>query len=370
MPSTLPAGTTKSPAERKLKPRTTNVLGLNPSAQEPDSASDDEDEEAKLASTISTTPQAGLTYEYLGRTATLRTAAEIAAWVTERRKRYPTAARVEQAKKETEEKRKKWEEEKKANTEVRRLQREVYEKEEEKGKRQVEDGLGKGEGTESEVAEKARLKTAKLLKKAAKAQKQLEKAQNALKKAQDAASTAPGGGEPSTESDEHFADTTDRKVPHDNAQPRAIEDSDASSVLTDVESDDEDTSSSGSSSEDSSESESESAPEVLTTKRTAPDRVLAPPRTRPNQTANPAFANLCRNMLKTGQCKHGKKCLYSHELPDGHQVAKKERKEVSAVTGRPKRKRLWEIMVEKEEEEERRQLLKVIVELGNEGLLE
>ena len=55
-----------------------------------------------------------LQFEYKGRTASLRTAAEIAAWIAERKKNYPTQAKAEAAKKESAEKKRKWVEDEEA----------------------------------------------------------------------------------------------------------------------------------------------------------------------------------------------------------------------------------------------------------------
>lgn len=360
-PRTPPAlaGAPESPTERKPKPRITNILGLNPSTQDPESASDDEDEEAKLASTITAASKTDLTYEYRGQTATLKTSAEIAAWIAERRKRYPTAAKAEQAKKEAEEKKRKWGEEKKANIEARRLQRDEYEKRKEseaKVPRWMNESSKppvEAKGKEDDAAEKARLKTEKLIKKAAKTQKQLAKAQDVLKKAQKASAS---NTTPNTifEDEQGIAGILDGQAAYPGVH--SSKSSDASSILTD--SDDEETSSSGSSSEESSNS----APETQTTKRTAPDRVSLPPR-------GPALQNVCRNMMKSGICKHGKKCKYSHVLPESLRGPDQKRVDVSQVTGRLKRKGLWEVMVEKEREEERRVVLKAIMEMGERGFL-
>jgi Nuclear fragile X mental retardation-interacting protein 1 (NUFIP1)/Zinc finger C-x8-C-x5-C-x3-H type (and similar) len=351
--------------EKKLKLRTTNILGLNPSTQDPDSAPDDEDEEAKLASIITTTSQIGLTYEYNGQTATLKTPADIAAWVAERRKRYPTAAKAEQAKEKAEEKKRKYDEELIAKSKARRQQREEYEKKKEseaKVARWIQGGTVAVKEKEDDAAEKARLKTEKLIERAAKTQKKLVKAQNALKKAQQASASKQT---PNTtfEDEEGFSGIMDGHAEYPSMQQsKSVDDLDVSSALTDDS--DEATSSSGSSSE---ESDSESAPDVRTTKRAAPDRVLPPP--RPTPPLGLALQNLCRNMMNSGVCKHGKRCKYSHVLPENLQPPAKERVEVSQVTGRPKRKGLWEIMVEKEKEEERRQVLRAVVELGDKGLL-
>jgi len=80
------------PAPKKRKP--TNFLGLTPSgldAYGSDSDSDaDIDEEAALASA-----GGALQIEYNGQTMSLGSKAEIKAWIEERKKRWPTKARVE-----------------------------------------------------------------------------------------------------------------------------------------------------------------------------------------------------------------------------------------------------------------------------------
>jgi hypothetical protein len=80
-----------------------NLLGLTPTKVDPDSEpEDDEGEEARLAGQNKVS--SGLEIEYGGNNIILRTAAEIAAFIAERKKRYPTQAKVDAAKKEAEEK--------------------------------------------------------------------------------------------------------------------------------------------------------------------------------------------------------------------------------------------------------------------------
>lgn len=389
-PSDILPGAPKIPAEKKRKARTSNILGLNPSMQGPESDEDDEDEEANPG--IITT--SGVAFEYNGRVATLKTPDEIAAWIADRKKRFPTAAKAAHAKEEAQEKQKKWEEEKKANQEARRLQRESYEQEKAAKLQAVrgqkvagrlnptETVKDNGEWTDkvSDAAEKARLKTEKLIKKAAKAQKKLTKAQEALKRAQGVGqmvestqSTAEGSN------DQVMGDVLTGGVVSQIAsedQPvklsPTIDDSDVSSILTSDGEDDEATSSSGSSSDSSSDSDSDAAPEVLTTKRKAPDRVAPPPRVPASTTSTSTQLISCRNMMKYGRCNAGPKCRFSHdpnqEVEVVMQTRSRKRKEIQ-VTGRPKRKGLWEVMVEKEKEEEARAVLRVIVEMGEKGML-
>lgn len=415
IPSAILPVTPKIPAEKKLKARTSNTLGLNPSAQglASEDEDEDEDEEAKLATTTTAAGQSGVAFEYAGQKATLKTPAEIAAWIADRKKRFPTAAKVEQAKKEAQEKQEKWEEEKKANQEARRLRRETYEREkvarlqevartQEAAKAQevvgrlntTESAKAPSEGSmkASEAAEKARLKTEKLIKKAAKAQRNLAKAQDALRKAQGAAaphaateSIAVGSIDQMVGSIPDGEATLDITTTRDPSNiPPGLDDSDASSVLTDIDSpvEDEETSSSDSSSSDSSsDSGSDSAPETLTTKRTAPDRVPPPPRAAAAAAATASastYPEPCRTMAKFGKCPRGKNCRFSHDPDLASPAAKqtrpdqagKQRDATSQVTGRPKRKGLWEIMVGREKEEEARQVLRAIVEMGEKGMFE
>lgn len=361
--------------EKKPKPRTSNILGLNPSSQGPDSDEDDEDEEANLAA--STAPTAGVSFEYNGQAATLKTTAEIAAWIADRKKCFPTAAKAAQAKQDSEARQKKWEEEKKANQEARRLQRESYEQEKAaklqevaRGKRVVgwlnaTEMAAKGPSGESpglpDAAEKARVKTEKLVQKAAKAQRKLAKAQDALRKAQVAAlfsasvKPAAEGSDGRVQNDGPTGKVTSETANDDELNeviPTLDDDSDASSILTS----DEETSSSGSS------SDSDAAPESLTTKRTAPDRVAAPPRVP----SNASHMIPCRNMMKYGQCRAGKKCRFSH---DPNVVVELTRAGKPQVVGRQRRKGLWEVMVEREREEEARMVLGVIMGMGEGGML-
>ena len=146
-------------------------------------------------------------------------------------------------------------------------------------------------------------------------------------------------------------------------------------------SDSESTSSSApSSSISESESESDSVPEQSTSKRLHPTRVPPPPRRPPINTQH-----LCRSMLATGHCKRGAGCQYSHDLPDTlpsldeRKGKLKEKRKVRlgkvkamGVTIAPvkeRRKGLWQVMVEKEQEEERKQVLRAIVFMGENGML-
>ncbi|MDI1491372.1 MAG: hypothetical protein OHK93_002581 [Ramalina farinacea] len=79
-----------------------NALGLTPASLGYETSSeeeDDVDEETKLASAAINAPSNPqvLSISYRGRTHVLRSAEDFASWVEERRKRYPTKAKVEAA---------------------------------------------------------------------------------------------------------------------------------------------------------------------------------------------------------------------------------------------------------------------------------
>ncbi|KAB2572534.1 hypothetical protein BFW01_g4126 [Lasiodiplodia theobromae] len=77
------------------------MLGLTPRGDmHEDSEEDDADEEAKFKSMGGV-----LQFEYKGKSSTLKTPEDIAAWIEERRKRFPTKQRIAQKQKEEEEKR-------------------------------------------------------------------------------------------------------------------------------------------------------------------------------------------------------------------------------------------------------------------------
>ncbi|KKZ60327.1 hypothetical protein EMCG_04941 [[Emmonsia] crescens] len=89
--------------KHKKKKRKYNQLGLTPKTEEHESSEeeDDVDEETKLSQTVAT---GELKFSYKGQTSTLQSPTDIAAWLEERKKKYPTRARVEERLKEAEEK--------------------------------------------------------------------------------------------------------------------------------------------------------------------------------------------------------------------------------------------------------------------------
>ena len=179
----------------------------------------------KLASTITNNANI-VQFEYNGRIATLRTAAEIATWVAERRKRYPTQAKAEAAKKEAAEKKQKWVEEKKKREEAakaKRAEREQAQKEElrlkalESKKKKAEEKARKkaGKTRQDEIeedenheikAKKARIKADKLRLKAEKAELKVLEAEAAARKARDRRTSLQSSA--STQDELNFKDSS------------------------------------------------------------------------------------------------------------------------------------------------------------------
>ena len=83
----------------KKKKRTHNQLGLTPRTEDHESSEEEDvDEESNLAANQpQVLERGGLQFSYNGRRATLNSPAEIAAWIEERKRRFPTRARVEEA---------------------------------------------------------------------------------------------------------------------------------------------------------------------------------------------------------------------------------------------------------------------------------
>ncbi|KAI5284852.1 hypothetical protein KEM54_001018, partial [Ascosphaera aggregata] len=188
LPSRPPIPTDLSRNQRKRR-RKHNQLGLTPRTHEQEQPSseddnqnqnenedvkniadnavghdddDDNDEESRLTQTLPTS--APLQFTYRGRTSKLQSAADIQAWIEERKKRYPTRARVERKKKEAEEKKAKIEE-------AKRLQKQERNRVKMEQKMQPNDTLN--------ATAKARLKAEKLRKKLLKEEAKVARAEAA-----------------------------------------------------------------------------------------------------------------------------------------------------------------------------------------------
>ncbi|KAF7594258.1 hypothetical protein BBP40_009810 [Aspergillus hancockii] len=383
-----PADATRKPKKKKRKH---NQLGLTPKTEEHESSGeeDDADEESRLA-LGGADVAAPLQFTYRGRTATLQSPTEIAAWIEERKKRFPTKAKVE-------EKKKAMEEAKKAKEEALR-QKELSRKQEIK---KTQKDQQQADTNPVDAAEKAKRKADKLRRKLMKEQKKVEKAEADAERArmrveelqrgaadtnEDTACSPTQDGQPPGKPESQIDTTPDQeKVASESqgeqsapgptlAEPtdtvvtvatpgpksnveHAMEDANGDAVLSSDVSDDSDwTSSSGSSdsSSDSEESDSDSAPEEATSRREGPEQVAPPPRE--------GRKKLCRNFARTGRCQRGDKCKFLHEKPDRGAKAKPVEKKG--------RKGLLQALYDRQKEENDRKVMETIVWLGDNGFLD
>lgn len=328
LPSKPPpaADATRKPKKRKRKQ---NQLGLTPKTEEHESSSEEEDvdEESKLA-------QAGpgaapLQITYKGRTATLQSATDIAAWIAERRKKFPTAARVAERKKAADE---------------AKAAREAARQEKEKARQKPKEPEPEaGEGSTDPALDAAM----KAQRKADKIRRNLDREQKRFARAEAAAEAArlkvealrrqaegldgdqpPQNGVGTTGSQDTPSDSAVKvdsasqhtetpvkleEIPDETASAMAVDATadhlNGAMDLSSEASDNSDwTTSSGSDSGSDSDSEDDSAPEEVSSRRQGPERVAPPPREGKKQ--------LCRYFARTGQCNRGDKCKFSHEVPE------------------------------------------------------
>ncbi|OAL25228.1 hypothetical protein AYO22_05105 [Fonsecaea multimorphosa] len=362
----------KPPEPHKVEPRKHNVLGLTPAKFDRDSdPEDDEDEEQRLANKASS-GVGGYIFEYNGNPLALRTRQEILTWLAERKRRYPTQARVAVAKKEAEKKKRKREEEQKAKREAReevQAKREQERAERLKAiakakQRQEQDRiLQSGEETANtdNVAARAKLKADKLRKRALKAQLELERAEEALRLAEMKEVT--------------LKSSSSATIPSPHPTTEAVDVS-ANSDATDSDA----TSSSGSSTSSGSDSDtdcgarsdSDSIPEVTSAKQASRAQASLPPASR---SARPQAPQLCKHFVKYKTCKWGSSCRYSHDTTrkggrsDPVAPTSQHKHPTTTAAGNVRRKGLWQVMVDQEREESRKRLLGAIVALGERGLL-
>ncbi|RMD39958.1 hypothetical protein DV735_g5164, partial [Chaetothyriales sp. CBS 134920] len=351
-----PAGyTTTRQADTGPPPKKTNMLGLTPNQDEGPESEDDGDEEAKLAASST----GGIQFEYKGNISTLSTPADIAAWIAERRKRYPTQAKREAAQKEAEERKEEIQKERKARQEAQREQREQRERDR-KAKTTILQGTVAAAVAEGAAAEKTKKQKNKEMAatgsspnmdKQNQARLRAEKLRRELEKAERTLAAMNEGSK--TESTPHATAT-----------------SDSDTIVS--SSSDEDTSSSGSDSDSDSDAESDSdsdsdgPPEELSSKL-EPEDIVPPP------AATGGGTRVCSFFAKGNRrCKYGDKCRFSHVRPETEpkRTARAERLAAARATTGPKRKGLWDVLVDKELEEENKKVLRAIIALGDAGMLD
>lgn len=285
------------------------------------------DEEAKAAS------DAGpLQFTYKGKTATLQSPTDIAAWIAERKKKFPTQARIEEKKKAAEE----------ANA-AREAAREAARREKEQAKaKEIEKQTSPpktGRKLSDAQADPALEEAKRAQRKADKIRRTLDREQKRFAKAeaeaeaarlkvaalqrqvlglqQDQPNGAPAeplglsassnGVDPVMATIDTPKDQASLSVSNSEEITVAPDGVDAMDLMSDGSGSDW-TSSSGSESDSDSDSGSDdSAPEAISSRREGPERVAPPPREGKKQS--------CRHFARTGQCNRGDKCKFSHDAP-------------------------------------------------------
>ncbi|PLB44732.1 hypothetical protein P170DRAFT_367196 [Aspergillus steynii IBT 23096] len=385
-----PVDTSKKPKKKKRKH---NQLGLTPKTDEHESSEeeDDVDEEARLAP-AGTGVAAPLQFTYKGRTATLQTPAEFAAWIAERKKRFPTQSRVE-------EKKKAMEEAKKAREEALRQK----DSRKQEAKRPQKDARSPKEQASSsadpvDAAAKAKQKADKLRRKLMKEQKRVEKAEADAERArmrveqlqkgttgavtetissprqdqtqleaQGSTATAPDSaqgfqGKPSEHDEIPDRDTETAEgpitLPAGSTKQSQAELSEPAELSSDASDSSDWTSSSGSESSDSdsddSDDDDDSAPEQISSRREGPERVPPP--------AREVKKRICRHFARNGRCLRGDQCKFLHEAPQRAAKAKPVEKKG--------RKGLLQALLGRQKEDDDRRVMEAIMWLGENGHLE
>ncbi|KAL5337814.1 hypothetical protein BJX70DRAFT_224268 [Aspergillus crustosus] len=355
----------------KKKRRKHNQLGLTPKTEEHESSEEEDDVDEENRLTIGDGAGAALHVTYRGRTNKLQTSAEIAAWIEERKKRFPTQAKIEERKKAMEEA-------KKAKQEAQRQQKEARKQATTRGKKEQEKPIQKeppGEYLDPvDAAAKAKRKAEKLRRKLMKEEKRIARAEadaervRKLEQSQQGSLEAPiqdlvptTQGADNSRNELEASDlvrtltgvkggTGPGQEPQASAQNKEA-DSDA---ISDTSDSSDWTSSSGSDLSDSDESENDSSPEQATSRREGPERVPPPAREEKKR--------VCRHFARNGRCPRGKSCKFLHE--------KTERAVKPKPVETKGRKGLLEALLDRQKEDENRKLMDTIMWLGENGVLD
>ena len=302
LPSKPPPPSDSTRALKKKK-RQHNQLGLTPKNEEHESSEEEDgvDEESNFASRGGVGVTAPLKFSYRGRTATLQTPEDIAAWIEERKKRFPTQARVEEKKKAMEETKKAREEALKQKRESRKQemkwpQKDNQGQDQHKASSDPVDAAAKA----TQKADKLRQKLLREQKRVAKAEAEAERARLKLEELQKEPKRSERGGtemngSQTSEAAEHVS-LAPEKEKADGAQHLAETQMEAAEISSSSESDGDNDS-------------DDSAPEEITSRRDGPERVPPPPRENIKK-------RVCRHFARNGRCLRGDKCNFLHELPE------------------------------------------------------
>ncbi|KUL85610.1 hypothetical protein ZTR_08912 [Talaromyces verruculosus] len=329
----LPAETSRQ--AQKKKKRKFNQLGLTPKTEEHESSDeeDDADEESRLASAAGNL--AGpLQFTFRGRTSTLNSATDIQSWIEERKRRFPTQARIEEKKRAQEEAKRQKELQRE---EARRKQQELKEQREQ-ARREAQEKKDVGSDP-MDAALKAKAKAEKLRKKLLKEERRLQKAEADAERARLVAEASQQ--HPLTDA---TSDTKEPLAPTDTVDENQ-------SIVSESASSDEDS--------------DDDVPEEMSSRRQGPERVPPPPREGQPKPRKP-----CRDFQRRGKCPRGSHCRYSHD--PSTEGADKARPTVKPGAGakQPAKRGLFQMLVEQEIQARDRQVMEAISWLGSQGLLE
>jgi hypothetical protein len=340
------------------------------------------------------------TVSYRGRSIQLNTAADVAAWIAERKKNFPTAARIAVRKAAQEEAKAKARGAREAEKKRRQEEREktIASKFQVKRPKKGNSKAVKHESPDVQAPVKAESSSDDPLARIAQLEEQLRQAREALAagpKSGEASEvkTEPVVIEPGVRIKEEPGSAITEDLPmlpaasgNGGLLQSSLSQGLGLDYSSDIDEDDhhvsevssEDPSSESSGSECDG-SDSDAPPEEESTTSRGPINVLPPPREGPNKTQTCyAFANTgkckygdkcmrshdvpCRFYAKHGHCRYGDKCRMSHDVTPGT-----SKKGATVSLQKPKTMSLRERMIENELKEEAMLGLQVIKQLGANG---
>ncbi|KAJ5782833.1 hypothetical protein N7457_004607 [Penicillium paradoxum] len=392
LPSKPPLATDLTAGKAKRRRRKHNQLGLTPQAN--DESSEDEvaeDEESKLAQSVSET--APLQVSYKGQTSKLATPSDIAAWIAERKKKFPTQARIEEKKKAVEEA--------KAARDAARPQKNKKEHKKRKDHGQKQSGSNANSAPDLAMNDEQRRETiqrdlAREEQRILDAMAETNAARLRVEALRREALSLNGGvqqdqsitpavktepddatSEPATKVEleapmlgpvikpEPHATIPDTSIPENPIKVEHLSHSSLDGPM-DLDPDIDDgasdwTSSSGSDSDSDSNSDSDgSAPEQVSSRRTGPERVPPPPRE--------GKKTVCRYFARNGHCNRGDQCKFSHDN-DSERSSKAKTKQPEKKDKDPRRKGLYQALLDRQQEDDDRRAMEVILWLGQNNVL-
>jgi hypothetical protein len=265
-------------SEGGLKQRPSAGLGLIPQSQpslqdsDQEASEDEEEEEIDEEAALSSLQNGPLSFEFNGELSTLGSKSDIAEWIAERRKRWPSKRRVE---------------EKQQEVQVRMQERRRIEQE-------TRDAIAVASGGEYHAVERRD-----------------ERYQRQMRK-------------PATERPVRQDEDSTMEDTRAEAEPAQETTADSTTLTSDPTATNQDTSTMDTHHSDP-DSDSDAPPEVTSTKPTQPLRI-PPPSLSKSTPALPSTQKPCTSFLNQGRCKFGNKCRYKHDSTFANGVHEKTSK--------------------------------------------